>query len=388
MCCNESSDEGDTNGDDEDSDYQNDGDCDGPTVGQSPNDTDNTFHSLAIHPTDPNTIIIGNEGNGVFKSTDAGANWSRNNEGIYYTTSTYCMYPEFYEIIFDFNDPAKVYAVTTPGPGYGTTGGFYYSNDGGETWSRSNTGLHNYALTSITQDSNNTATFYIGLDNGLSTGDTPTDNSGSNIYKSTDAGENWTGLNIGVTNNRVNNIVIDPSDSNTIYCVGFSESNEPLASDHLGFAKSTDAGETWTQINTGLTSLKNGYISIDPTNTSTLYITTWGEQGAKSYKSTDSGANWTEFGESGISNIKASPFDSNLLIGFTTTKVYTSTDAGLTWTISFDFSSFNYIFKKIEYTSNQNIIYANSNQLEVFISTDSGINFSAISGDIQTLIGH
>lgn len=37
-------------------DFSNDGLCDGPAVGQSPNDMDNTFRSLAVHPTDPNTI--------------------------------------------------------------------------------------------------------------------------------------------------------------------------------------------------------------------------------------------------------------------------------------------------------------------------------------------
>ena len=43
---------------------KDDGNCDGPDIGVSPNDSDNTFRSLAVHPTDPNTVIFGNEGNG------------------------------------------------------------------------------------------------------------------------------------------------------------------------------------------------------------------------------------------------------------------------------------------------------------------------------------
>ena len=66
-------------GDGGSSSFQNDGNCDGPPVGVGGNDSDNTFRSLVVHHTDPNTIMIGSEGNGSFESTDRGATWTRNN---------------------------------------------------------------------------------------------------------------------------------------------------------------------------------------------------------------------------------------------------------------------------------------------------------------------
>ncbi len=398
------SDDNDDNGTDDstaciDTDYSCDGLCDGPTVGQSPNDTDNTFHSLAVHPTDPNTVLIGNEGNGIFKSTDGGATWSRINDGIWYNPQSenyaYCMYPEIYQIIFDHTDANKLYAATTSGPGAEAASGFYYSTDSGTLWTRSVAGLHNVAVTSVAQDPTNTDVLYIGLDNMQSSGDTPTDNSGPNIYKSVDGGLTWTGLNLPVTNNRVLPIIVDPNDSNIIYCAGYyTNSTDDLSTDNLGFAKSIDAGVTWTRINTGLASLKQGYIHMDPNNPNTLYASVWGDQGVLSYKSTDAGANWTEFPASStgirISEPDPSPHDSNTIIGFTTQKIYRTTDGGTSWSESVDFSSENpsIVFKETEYTSDANMIYGSANRLKVFKSTDGGTSFSEVSGSISELVGH
>ena len=127
-------------------DLLSDGAIDGPGVGTSPNDSDNTFRSLIVHPTDPNTVLIGNEGNGIFKSTDGGATWSRINIGLYYGNSINA-YPEIYQMIFDTSDSNKIYAATTGGPRPTTVSGasgFYYTTDGGATWTRSIEGLHNY----------------------------------------------------------------------------------------------------------------------------------------------------------------------------------------------------------------------------------------------------
>lgn len=374
--------------------YPDDANCGGPAVGQSPNDSDNTFRSLAVHPADPNTIMIGNEGNGIFKSTDGGASWSRVNQGLYYENlSGYCAYPEVYQITYDAGDPTKLYAATTTGPG-SDYDGFFYSTDGGDSWSRSVEGLQNYALLSIAQDPSNTSILYVGTDNGLSTGTDPTDNSGPNMYKSTDGGLNWTGITLPVDDNGVAYIAVDPTDANTVYCTGTARDETDYSStNHLGVAKSGDAGVSWSRINSGLATLGGASITMDPNNSSTLYATTWSDQGAQSYRSQDGGGSWSAFptglsAPSNISNLTASPHDSNTIIGFTTQKIYTSTDGGFTWSEAMDFSNTNVILKKIVFTSEANIVYISGDQLKVYKSTDGGATFSAVSGDIQTLIGH
>src|SRR5512144_3250404 len=59
------------------------------------------------------------------------------------------------------------------------------------------------------------------------------------LYRSTNAGENWAPVNSGVTG-WVGALVIDPANSATLY-----------AATGNGVLKSTDRGTTWTAINTG-----------------------------------------------------------------------------------------------------------------------------------------
>jgi photosystem II stability/assembly factor-like uncharacterized protein len=196
-----------------------------------------------------------------------------------------------------------------------------------------------------------------------------------------------------VTNNRVTHIVIDPTHSGIVFCAGFDTStSDPLSPTHLGLAKSTDGGLTWTQINTGLASFNGPSITMDPNNSSTLYATVWTDQGAVTYRSTDGGASWSQYSGNAtvnnLSNITVSPHRARTLIGFTTQRVYTSTDGGLNWSVSLDFSSSGVIFKEIVFTSDANTIYGSSDRLKVYRSSNGGATFAAVGGDIQHLIGH
>ena len=368
---------------------KNDGNCDGPDTGVSPNDSDNTFRSLAVHPTDPNTVIFGNEGNGFFRSTDGGINWSRPNTGLYYSVGFEggsCFYPEIYQIIFDSNDPAKLYAATTSGPGASSTSvtqiaGVYYSLDGGNTWTQSVRGLHNYAVTAIAQDPSNSNVLYIGLDNAPPTSTSVTETTdGPNIYKSTDSGLNWSGLTLPVDDNRIHNILVDSSNSDIIYCSGFHSSySGDMDSRHLGFAKSIDGGATWNRINNSLDSLREPFISLDPNNPSTLYASVWTDEGAKAYKSTDRGENWTLFSGPGpadnLAKLKVSPFDSNRLTGYCSDGVCSTTDGGSSWALALDLRGSGLIFNDIEFTSDPDIVYASADHLEIFKSVNGGATF-------------
>ena len=87
-----------------------DGACAGPGVGAGGNDSDNPFRSLAVHPTDPNTVIVGSEGNGIFKTIDGGASWQWLKSGLQYSVDPgggWCAYPETYEVIFAAERSAK-----------------------------------------------------------------------------------------------------------------------------------------------------------------------------------------------------------------------------------------------------------------------------------------
>ena len=321
------------------------------------------------------------------------------NSGLYYSVSLEggsCFYPEIYQIIFDSNDPTKLFAATTGGPMAASTlvtqiVGVYYSLDGGNTWTQSVRGLHNYAVTAIAQDPSNSHVLYIGLDNAPSTATNVTETtSGPNIYKSTDGGLNWTGLTLPVDDNRIHNILVDPSNSDIIYCSGFhSYYSGDMDSHHLGFAESTDGGTTWNRINKSLDSLKEPFISLDPNNPSTLYASVWTDEGAKAYKSTDHGENWTLFSGPGLANnlakLKVSPFDSNRLIGYCSGGICSTTDGGSSWALALDLRGSDLIFNDIEFTSDPDIVYASTDHLEIFKSMNGGATFTDVSYPIPDI---
>ena len=64
------------------------------------------------------------------------------------------------------------------------------------------------------------------------------------VFKSTNGGENWTAINTGLTNAYVYALAIDPKTPATVYAGTIGD----------GVFKSTNGGENWTAINTGLTS--------------------------------------------------------------------------------------------------------------------------------------
>ena len=102
----------------------------------------------------------------------------------------------------------------------------------------------------------------------------------SDIYKSTDRGDTWTNLNSGV--GKIEFISISPSNADIIYVSGEN-----------GTVKKTDNGGTsWSSI----TLPQDGNvksIEIHPTNSAEVYIAYSGYLAGKVYKSTDSGTNWT-----------------------------------------------------------------------------------------------
>lgn len=102
----------------------------------------------------------------------------------------------------------------------------------------------------------------------------------SDIFKSTDRGDNWTNLNSGA--GEIEFISISPSNPDIIYVAGFN-----------GFKKTTNGGTSWTDVTEpGTGTIKS--IEVHPTNPSEIYVNFSGYTTDKVWKSTDGGANWTD----------------------------------------------------------------------------------------------
>ncbi|MGD2124291.1 MAG: hypothetical protein PVJ76_21355, partial [Gemmatimonadota bacterium] len=126
---------------------------------------------------------------------------------------------------------------------------------------------------------------------------------GDGIYKSTDAGESWT--NVGLPeSHHIGRIVIHPDNPDVVYvaALGHLYSENP----ERGLYKSTDGGSSWDQILAPVVRGKTiGVVDVamDPTNPDVLYACTFdkvrvpwsydlGGPGSRVYKTTDGGENW------------------------------------------------------------------------------------------------
>jgi photosystem II stability/assembly factor-like uncharacterized protein len=135
---------------------------------------------------------------------------------------------------------------------------------------------------------------------------------------------------------RATAIAVHPTDPNTVY----------LGTAAGGVWKTTDGGQTWTQLTDSQASLAIGAVAIDPNNPNTIFVGT-GEPdfSADSYygqgllKSTDAGATWTLIrtpftsGDTApdFTQIAVQPGNSNVVLAGNLAGLYRSADGGNTW---------------------------------------------------------
>jgi photosystem II stability/assembly factor-like uncharacterized protein len=119
-----------------------------------PADFESTGHppAMALHPQDSNTLLLGQWGAGIIKTTDACEIWTPVSEGLdnlFVNT-----------LAFDPLNPSVAYA--------GTDGGAYVSLDGGDMWSAINDGLGSYPVVySIAVDPVDPSQVYAVTPNGV-----------------------------------------------------------------------------------------------------------------------------------------------------------------------------------------------------------------------------
>ena len=131
---------------------------------------------------------------------------------------------------------------------------------------------------------------------------------GNGVYKSTDAGATWT--NVGLPESQhIGRIVVHPTDPDVVYVAALG----PLYSEggERGLYRSTDGGRSWERVLHHQSEGRDiGVVDVvmDPTDPNTLYAATYdkvrlpftfdlGGPGSRLFKTTDGGENWIQIGQ-------------------------------------------------------------------------------------------
>jgi hypothetical protein len=309
-------------------------------------------------------------------------------------------------------------------------GGIWKSIDNGVTWAPLTDELPQIGVSGIAVDYSNSNVIYI------TTGDKDAGDSYSvGVYKSTDGGLTWNATGVMGSSNpsRAGDILIHPTNNQILWCAtnngiykttnagstwaqvqsgNFAQGNIRLKSDdpttiyavsNNRFFRSTDTGSTFTQISTGLPSSSSRLLlDVTPANANYIYILSAATDGSMQgiYRSTDGGSNWTKTSSNETvtaGNVFESPqawYDLALAVSPTNAdEIYTgclnvwkSTDGGVSVTKMNNWSSPSapsYTHADIHYLGfHGNKLFCGSDG-GIYVSENNGTNFTDLTEGAQ-----
>ena len=182
-------------------------------------------------------------------------------------------------------------------------GGVWKTGDGGTYWENVSDGCFGTAAVgaiAVSEADNNVV--YAGTGEACIRVDV---SHGDGVYRSTDGGATWS--NVGLTDSRhIGRIRIHPDDPDLVYVAALGHAFGP--NEQRGVFRSRDGGANWERVL--FRNAETGAIDLclDPTNPRVLYAALWqvirrpwvlesGGPGSGIFKSTDGGDTWTEISE-------------------------------------------------------------------------------------------
>ncbi|MDB4877255.1 MAG: glycosyl hydrolase repeat-containing protein [Gemmatimonadetes bacterium] len=280
-------------------------------------------------------------------------------------------------------------------------GGVWKTTDYGRTWNPIFDDQPSGSIGAIAIAPSNANVIYVGSGEGLQRPDLST---GDGIYKSTDAGKSWTHLGLR-DGQQIPQIVVDPRDPNRLFVAVMGHPYGPNA--ERGLFRSTDGGASFQKVlfkdeNTGAID-----VVMDPADPKTIYCVLWEARqgpwengqfsgpGSGLFKSIDGGDTWRKVGKGlptfeqdglgriGITVAPSMPSRMFATVGATRNLgLYRSDDAGENWyksTPDDRVSSRESDFAEVKVDpKNADIVYTAS--VVTWKSIDGGKTFKALRG--------
>lgn len=293
-------------------------------------------------------VICASASGGVWKSTNAGTTW----EPIFENYAA----ASIGDVALFQRDPNIIWVGTGEANNRNSVAwgdGIYKSTDGGKSFT--NVGLRDtYQIAKIALHPSDPNTVYVAAIGNLWSYD-----GDRGLFKTSDGGKTWTKLTNGLPNDGktgATDLVMDPSDPNTLYVAFYQRLRRPWRFDsggpNGGIFKSTDAGRTWQKLTNGLPAGDTGRIGLSVYRQNPKIVMAIVEHGFQPredspdyadmsklgtgvYRSEDGGATWKFVNRYNnrpfyYSKIRIDPHDDQHVLVLTTT-VRISTDGGRTF---------------------------------------------------------
>lgn len=328
----------------------------------------------AVGP-DPLTVYIGAASGGVWKSTDGGLT----------------VKPVFDEhtqsigaIAIDPKDPKTVWVGTGESWTRNSTSvgdGLYKTTDGGDTWQR--VGLEN---------SERIARIQVSPADGktvwaCATGHLWDSHEERGVFKTADGGKTWKKVLYVDADTGCSDLSVDPQDPSILYAGMWQFRRTPHSFSSggkgSGLYKSTDGGDTWRQLKTGLPTGEKGRIAVTmaPSRPSVVYALVESTDTAL-FRSDDTGESWRQVNNS--FNVQARPFYFAYLV-VDPVDHNTVYKPGLMLTVSRDGgksfnSAFGFSFGAGPHSDHHALWINPKNPNEILLGTDGGVYMSYTQG--------
>jgi photosystem II stability/assembly factor-like uncharacterized protein len=284
-------------------------------------------------PGEPHTFYMGTTGGGVWKTVDAGENWSNISDGFFGAGSIGA-------IAVAESDTNVVYVGTgsnAPRGNISAGDGVYKSTDSGGTWSH--IGLKQAGQISRIRihPSNPDLVYTAVLGNIFGPGEE------RGIFRSKDGGANWEKVLYISDRTGAVDLTMDVSNPRILYAAVWTAERKPWTlisgSEEGGIYKTIDGGDTWEKLKGGLPEGIVGKIgvAVSPANPSRIWALVEAEEGGV-FRSDNAGKTWTRVNQNRnlrqrawyYTRIFADPVDPDTVYALNT-GFYKSIDGGKTF---------------------------------------------------------
>ena len=240
-------------------------------------------------PSQPKTFYMGVASGGLFRTIDGGASWNPITDGKIPLGSTGCV------AVAD-SDPNVIYLGTGSDDvrsNVSTGRGMYKTTDGGLTWKF--IGLYNAGqIGSVRIHPTNPNIVWVSAQ-----GDAFKSNAERGVFKTTDGGQTWRKVLFVSDSVGAMDVELQPGNPNVVYAWMSRLERKPWTiisgSRDGGFFKSTDGGEHFTKIATGLPNelIGKANLAVTAAKPNRIYALIEAKPGGGLYRSDDAGQSWT-----------------------------------------------------------------------------------------------